>query len=586
MCVAIGLVKSMTEVIDAKQQLGSRELRIAVHKALHIKQFEETEENLTEGLTPFFDDQIQSSARKLESVGDPYPLEENQIERTADRITNQIFDPSDWDDKLIDITLPILAVDMAKTAVDFFLSIGVEVRRKRFTPSVKVSTATQWLAAHPEAAGNLEELFAGQDLGIVTELPEWMKEEIGGLLQETFEQPYWEDINAATGGNINVFLKDGLRRGVSIRDMANQMKMEFSGGTDQYNKMRATRIARTESGNALNGIRKASMDRLTEDLPDLPIRPSWLSVLGTTTRASHANLDGVPADDDGLWILGGVRIPWPSHIALDVGDRANCQCTTVMEFGISQDTAQQLIQDHVDRIADEEARIVPTPEVEPVKPKPAPKPEPEPEPDQVFPSNQVGDSRRIPSFDIDKLDPVLIQSSRELNDQANEEQKRSVKMYTALSFEEDNDVLRKGRRLTVLQSKQIENLDAVIDNPLSKPVTVYRGLGESGPKFLRKAKSSLKKDITLTDKAFVSTSADPQVATKIAGKTPIVLQIRAKRGVYVESITFASGEHEVILPRDSEFRVVGIDKEVEIDIFAKDGTKKTIKASIIRLEQL
>lgn len=51
---------------------------------------------------------------------------------------------------------------------------------------------------------------------------------------------------------------------------------------------------------------------------------TWLSVLGTTTRATHAMLDGVPADEDGLWELGGVRVPWPGHWSLEAGERCNC----------------------------------------------------------------------------------------------------------------------------------------------------------------------------------------------------------------------------------------------------------------------
>jgi hypothetical protein len=54
------------------------------------------------------------------------------------------------------------------------------------------------------------------------------------------------------------------------------------------------------------------------------MKRAWLSVLGNTTRDTHAALDGVPEDSEGLWNLGGVDIPWPSHVSLPPDERINC----------------------------------------------------------------------------------------------------------------------------------------------------------------------------------------------------------------------------------------------------------------------
>jgi len=107
-------------------------------------------------------------------------------------------------------------------------------------------------------------------------------------------------------------------------------------GGGKYAGLRARNIARTESGNALNGARKAGMDKMMAELgPQMQgvMRPTWLSVLGSTTRDTHANLDGVPADKDGMWTLAGYRIPWPAHVSLPASERCNCFPAGVLVSG-------------------------------------------------------------------------------------------------------------------------------------------------------------------------------------------------------------------------------------------------------------
>ena len=195
------------------------------------------------------------------------------------------------------------------------------------------TTATEWLADNPGDVAALDELMLGLaddvPIGIWTEMPQWMREEIAKELTVSFNQPYWEDIAKTTMGDAEKYLRQGLEEGWSIRRIASSMMESFMdpddpNGTGQYAKMRSLRIARTESGRALNGARRLSMDRLMEDMGDaVPMRPEWLSVLGTTTRDSHASLDGVPADKDGMWMLAGYRIPYPSHYTLPASESIN-----------------------------------------------------------------------------------------------------------------------------------------------------------------------------------------------------------------------------------------------------------------------
>jgi hypothetical protein len=185
---------------------------------------------------------------------------------------------------------------------------------------------------------------------LLTELPEWAREAISAELVETFEQGYWDDIHDTFQGDAERYLKQGLAEGRSIRWMATNMAERLGGGARSYARRRAERIARTESGHALNGARKIGMESITGD-PKIgqSVRPVWLSVLGNTTRDAHADLDGVPADKDGTWLLAGRRIPWPAHISLPPSQRVNCQCTMTLEFGLSDQEADERLQAYYQR---------------------------------------------------------------------------------------------------------------------------------------------------------------------------------------------------------------------------------------------
>ncbi len=186
------------------------------------------------------------------------------------------------------------------------------------------TTASEWLEEHGEDVVQLEEMLAdlGLPVSVFTELPGWMKKDIVSNLRESFEQPYWRDIHLTTAGDAERVLETGLTEGWSMRRMADEIAESM--GNDHYSRVRAMNIARTEAGGALNLARRSTIDRLAEEIPELSIRPSWLSVLGPTTRDTHAILDGVPADEDGMWDVGGYMAPCPRHWSLPAGERCNC----------------------------------------------------------------------------------------------------------------------------------------------------------------------------------------------------------------------------------------------------------------------
>ena len=355
------LIKIATSALELKQQHRSYLRRAAIHQ-LHIKQVGATERDLQRVLAPMFQKQIASMVSKLLKVQNK---DVNVLTKSISpsKLSARIFDKKKATEELIDITLPILAVRMIEAANNQLRQLGIKNRRKHVddlqNKQTKTTTATDWL----EEQGDLTDLLEGlpefipgsTPYRLMTELPPAMRASIVKKLQESFNQDYWANISDTTQGDAERILEQGLQEGWSIRDMANTMR-ESLGGT-QYARRRSFNIARTESGGALNGARRAVMDQVQEDLGvEVPMRPTWLSVLGNTTRDSHANLDGVPANNKGMWDLSGYMIPYPAHYSLPPGERCFCQCSLTLEFGMRSGEATQLIQDYYNRLQETSLR--------------------------------------------------------------------------------------------------------------------------------------------------------------------------------------------------------------------------------------
>ena len=233
------------------------------------------------------------------------------------------------------------------------MEVFVVASDKSFVGS-KASTASEWLndwdidledVVFATPSGNIS-------MGFATEYPQWMKDEIRTRLQESFDQDYWAKVNQTTFGDIDGFLKKGLNDGWSIKKMADEIVPQLM-NQGHYAEWRAKNIARTESGHALNSSRVASADKLIAEIPELPMKKVWLSVLGTTTRRTHADLDGVPADNDGMWKLAGIKVRWPGDTVLPPSERCQCQCTVLTEFGLDDTSAQELIDEYSARVMED-----------------------------------------------------------------------------------------------------------------------------------------------------------------------------------------------------------------------------------------
>ncbi len=330
MSTALAIVEvgaAVVDLVDLRRRAAidrtvKREVKREASRQIQRRQIEAVEDALIKALMPMFKAQIEEAADRLEELSGK-GVEIAQIKSVSDAANNladQTINPSEWDGELTDIVFPILAKSMGQVAAATLLEVGIDVRKSVVVGTVK-STASEWLASHGE----------GPPPGVGTEFPDWMKDAIGEQLEETFEQNYWLEIHKTTRNDIARFLDTGIKEGLSIRDMARQITtalgLEPGGDPDlDYARIRAMRIARTESKNALSGARDISINALKEEMGEAGrfVSKSWLSVLGATTRDAHAGLDGVLADENGLFNLNGVFIPWPAHVSLPPGDRINC----------------------------------------------------------------------------------------------------------------------------------------------------------------------------------------------------------------------------------------------------------------------
>lgn len=211
------------------------------------------------------------------------------------------------------------------------------------------------------------------DLAPIGPQPEWVIQAAAATLEETFRQEYWRDVSYTTRTDIQRALEQSIVEGWSVERIARDLNQRFG---RSYSLMRGRRVARTEVGNALNAGHVAGMEQIAQET-GLRIGKEWVSVMGSTTRSSHARMNGRRTrSPDGLFTLGGVKVPWPGHWSLPARERVNCQCTTISAAVM-------------DNLMEEE-----TPAAAPEPPEPEPDQPPKPKPKELPPVPSFGQLRR------------------------------------------------------------------------------------------------------------------------------------------------------------------------------------------------
>jgi hypothetical protein len=166
------------------------------------------------------------------------------------------------------------------------------------------------------------------------------------------------------------------------------------------------------------------------------------------------------------------------------------------------------------------------------------------------------------------LDRIL---SQRMEGFTGREYHRAVDSYQTLLGYTMNEALRDPNVSTDQVQYLIAGLDGAIESaPLTKePMTVYRGIKGNGLDFFE----GLKKGDIFTDRGFVSTSLDTNVATKFSVQGSmyqgIVMRMRlpaGTAGLFPTSVTgltsLSSREAEFLLPRDSKFKILNNEGKV------------------------
>ena len=158
----------------------------------------------------------------------------------------------------------------------------------------------------------------------IHQYPDWLLDRIAATLTETFQQPFWERVNQTTRDQIERVMDEGLLEGYSVRRIARNV--EALGGA--YTRYRAVKVARTESSRALNSGHATAIEGIRDET-GLPIGKEWVSVLGTTTRETHAAADGQQVQAGEYFTVGGYDCRFPSDYMLPPHEAINCQCTVI-----------------------------------------------------------------------------------------------------------------------------------------------------------------------------------------------------------------------------------------------------------------
>lgn len=160
----------------------------------------------------------------------------------------------------------------------------------------------------------------------IGQYPDWLQRAAVDSLGDTFSELYWSDVPETTATDIYNVLVSAIREGRSIPWIASEIARQCG---PAYSVTRARNVARTEMTGAMNAGHVAGMVQIQEET-GLPIGKEWVSVMGSTTRDSHAAADGQQsADPDGLFRLASYSVPYPGHHSLPAAERCNCQCTAI-----------------------------------------------------------------------------------------------------------------------------------------------------------------------------------------------------------------------------------------------------------------
>lgn len=162
-------------------------------------------------------------------------------------------------------------------------------------------------------------------------------------------------------------------------------------------------------------------------------------------------------------------------------------------------------------------------------------------------------------------DAVSATESEKPRQLLSKDQLYALEDYAGMDFMDINNHLNEGNTETSMRerlTKQIKHIDSAFEivKPSHQYVT-FRGEKvnvREGETFEKAVFRQYFPDSVIERKSYLSTSLNPSIASYFAGKDihSVVLEIRAKTGISLKELSDSSKEEEMLLPRNSQFKVV------------------------------
>ena len=123
---------------------------------------------------------------------------------------------------------------------------------------------------------------------------------------------------------ISNILMSSIEKGLSFDDIVNLLLVH-----PEFNKMRAMRIARTETVTAANAAAYVYANESGVELNKI-----WIAVKDKRTRHDHSLVDGITIDYNQPFIVGGIEMmqpgvrTQPNGLPVPAKETVNCRCTS------------------------------------------------------------------------------------------------------------------------------------------------------------------------------------------------------------------------------------------------------------------
>lgn len=169
--------------------------------------------------------------------------------------------------------------------------------------------------------------FYRKDSALI-ELPRHIEDGVQISIDQTMshlvDNHLWNDINETTKQKLSFVLQEGMTEGDTLGELANRIEREM--GAD-WAGQRALKIARTESGAALNAGHYAAQLELEAD--GIAFGQEWCSIIDDVTRPDHVDMDGVQVKAGEEFDVAGTMAPYPGWYGLPAEQRVHCRCFSV-----------------------------------------------------------------------------------------------------------------------------------------------------------------------------------------------------------------------------------------------------------------